>query len=110
MLVEFAGHEVHVAHDAAEALARVENTRPEVLLLDVGLPDIDGYELARRVRRLPGMADAVLVAITGYGQKEDIAAARAAGFDHHLLKPAEAAKLLALLEGVASRREAAGAH
>lgn len=97
LLLEVLGHEVAVEHDAHSALRRLHRTRPDVLLLDIGLPDMDGYELARRIRSLPRMAEAVLIALTGYGQSEDQAASRAAGFDHHLVKPVDMDKLTGLL-------------
>lgn len=100
MLLDAAGFEVDVQHDAQTALQHAELLRPQVMLLDIGLPDMDGYELARRLRRVPGMGGAVLIAVTGYGQSEDVAAAEAAGFNHHLLKPADPAKVFALLENV----------
>ena len=66
-------------------------------LLDIGLPDMDGHELARRLRAQPAMAGAVLVALTGYGQAEDQQRAQQAGFDHHMVKPADLDRLLTLL-------------
>jgi CheY-like chemotaxis protein len=74
---------------------------PDVALLDIGLPDIDGHELARRLRAMPETTQAMLVALTGYGQAEDQQQAYKAGFDHHMAKPADLAKLLELLAGVA---------
>jgi CheY-like chemotaxis protein len=70
---------------------------PQVVLLDVGLPDLSGYEVARQLRELPDMTGLLIVALTGYGQESDQQRARAAGFDHHLTKPVEPATLLALL-------------
>jgi signal transduction histidine kinase/ActR/RegA family two-component response regulator len=87
-LLELQGHSVSVEHDGRSALRRARLDRPEVLLLDIGLPDMDGYELARQIRALPDTADAVLVALTGYGQGRDRREAERAGFDHHLVKPA----------------------
>jgi two-component system CheB/CheR fusion protein len=62
---------------------------PEVVLLDIGLPELDGYEVAKRLRTEPALHDALLVAITGYGHKNDVLRAKDAGFDHHLIKPIE---------------------
>jgi two-component system, chemotaxis family, CheB/CheR fusion protein len=90
------GHEVAIAHDGPGALALAENFAPESVLVDIGLPGMDGYELARRFREQPRYRDLVLVALTGYGREEDRSAARAAGFDDHLVKPAE----IETLEGV----------
>ncbi|HSW04306.1 response regulator [Aquabacterium sp.] len=87
------GHAVCVAHDGGQALAQVQAFAPEVVLLDIGLPLMDGYELARRLRQLPQTRDALLVALTGYGQPADRQRGREAGFDEHLLKPVDAAIL-----------------
>ena len=88
-LLEVQGHAVSVEYDARGALARARSEHPDVLLLDIGLPDMDGYELARRLRAQPESARATLVALTGYGQNQDRAEARQAGFDHYLVKPAD---------------------
>ncbi|HEX8200300.1 MAG TPA: ATP-binding protein, partial [Isosphaeraceae bacterium] len=91
------GHEVHVAHDGPSALDAVEAQGPEVVLLDVGLPGMDGHEVARRLRGRPG--DGLrLVALTGYGQEEDRLRSQAAGFDDHLVKPVDPDDLKVLLE------------
>ncbi len=102
MLLELHGHKVSSAHTAHDGLAQAEALRPRVLLLDIGLPDMDGYELARRVRALPGMADSMLIAVTGYGQAEDIEAALAAGFDFHMTKPVDTTRLISLLHSLGS--------
>ena len=81
--------------------------RPDVCLLDIGLPDMDGYQLARQLRALPGMQHATLIAITGYGQAEDRRKTRDAGFQHHLVKPVDTVELLALLVPRAEARKAA---
>ncbi len=73
--------------------------RPEVVLLDIGLPGMDGYEVASRLRATPGLAGLRLVAVTGYGQESDRRRARLAGFDHHLVKPVDLDRLRALLAG-----------
>jgi CheY-like chemotaxis protein len=88
-LLEVQGHAVSVEYDAKGALERVRREHHEVLLLDIGLPDLDGYELARRLRSQPESADATLVALTGYGQSQDRKEAEQAGFDHYLVKPAD---------------------
>jgi len=85
MLLEQLGHEVEAAGDGTEGLRRLERFRPRFALIDIGLPGIDGYELARRVRKL--QPDVALVAVTGYGQPQDRERAAAAGFDAHLVKP-----------------------
>jgi CheY-like chemotaxis protein/two-component sensor histidine kinase len=89
LLLGLEGHETECAYSAAEALQRVTSFAPEVVLLDIGLPDIDGYEVARRLRALPGGAAMTLVAITGYGQAEDRDRALASGFHTHLVKPVD---------------------
>jgi signal transduction histidine kinase/CheY-like chemotaxis protein len=87
-LLELQGHSVCVEHDGRNALRRARLQRPQVMLLDIGLPDMDGYELARQMRAMPETARAVLVALTGYGQGQDRLQAQKAGFNHHLVKPA----------------------
>ncbi len=100
-LLRLSGHEVRTAQDGAEALAAVTHFMPEVALLDIGLPGgMDGYELARRLRAEGGLGGVMLVAMTGYGQPEDVARAAAAGFDGHITKPASLDQLLALLASV----------
>lgn len=91
------GYEVDVAYDGEQALRHAAEHRPEVILLDIGLPGIDGYEVARRLRADRANARCTLIALTGYGQAEDKQLAKEAGFDHHLVKPASAADLLRVL-------------
>jgi CheY-like chemotaxis protein len=98
MLLAEDGHEVRVAADADTALGQLEVFTPEVALLDIGLPGMDGYELGRRLRRRLG-AGLLLVAVTGYGQQEDAERSRRAGFDRHLVKPVDVAELEALVAG-----------
>lgn len=83
--------------DGPSALAQVEAFRPHAALIDIGLPDMDGYELARRLRALPTLAATRLIAVTGHGLDADRARSREAGFDHHLVKPVEIPALLAAL-------------
>ncbi len=87
MLLELLGHCVRAVHDGLAALEAARANPPEVMLVDIGLPGIDGYEVARRVRRDPALRHIVLVALTGYGRDEDKQQAMAAGFDYHLAKP-----------------------
>jgi PAS domain S-box-containing protein len=96
-VLELEGHIVQYAHDGAGAIATALAMRPEVVLLDIGLPGMDGYEVARSLRTAPETGNAVLVALTGYGQAEDRARSKAAGFDHHFVKPAELSTLIALV-------------
>ncbi len=94
------GHSVQVAFDGAQALKSARASAPRVLLLDIGLPDMDGYALARHLRDLPATRDCVYIALTGYGCPEDRERSRKAGFDHHLTKPVNALELVALLGAV----------
>jgi CheY-like chemotaxis protein len=91
------GQETAIAFDGASALVEGDRLRPDIVLLDIGLPQMDGYETARRIRARPWGADALLVAVTGWGQPDDRERTRAAGFDRHLVKPVAPAALEALL-------------
>ena len=102
MLLEAVGHRVAVSYDATEAIEMARGCAPALLFLDIGLPDIDGYALARKLRSMPETAGAMLVAVTGYGQPDDRARALAAGFDHHLVKPVRLDEVLALVDAVAT--------
>jgi len=104
LIVEAAGHAVTVEHTAQGALRHASRHPADVCLLDIGLPDINGNELARRLRTLPGMEHALLVAVTGYGQPSDRRNSHEAGFDHHFVKPVDSAQLLRML----ARRHATG--
>lgn len=97
MLLKHAGHEIRTAHDGLEALEAAEAFRPDVILLDIGMPKLNGIEVARRIRKKPWGGSIVLVALTGWGQQEDRARSREAGFDDHLVKPVEHATLTRLL-------------
>ena len=97
MLLEASGHEVGIEHDPYRALEHARADRPAVCLLDIGLPGMDGIELARRLRAQPATRDALLVAITGYGQDSDRRRALDAGFDHYLVKPVDLDVLRGLL-------------
>jgi CheY-like chemotaxis protein len=89
MLLRLEGHEVEVAYSAPGAFGAVQRMRPEVVFLDIGLPQMDGYEIARRLRADPAAKGVHLVALTGYGQERDRERAREAGFGAHLVKPAD---------------------
>jgi two-component system CheB/CheR fusion protein len=97
MLLELWGHTVQVVHNGPAALASAPTFRPEVVLCDIGLPEMSGYELARQLRQQEGLSKSVLIAITGYGQEEDQRRAQEAGFDHHMIKPVDPAALEKLL-------------
>jgi CheY-like chemotaxis protein len=102
LFLSAAGHRVQLAYNATDAVALARSFRPEVCLLDIGLPDFDGNELARRLRMLPQASKATLIAMTGYGRQQDRDAAAAAGFDHYLVKPVNTAQLTTLLAGAAT--------
>jgi CheY-like chemotaxis protein len=97
LLLTYAGHEVETAEDASSGLDKLKSFRPEVALIDIGLPGVDGYALARMARQTPEAQATCLVALTGYGQAEDRQKALAAGFDTHMTKPVDPAKLCAFL-------------
>ena len=98
LLLDMAGHTTRLAHDGLQAMQAAEVFRPDLILLDIGLPEIDGYEVCRRIRRTPWGRDVALVAVTGWGQDEDQRKSREAGFDHHLVKPLRYDSLTAVLE------------
>jgi signal transduction histidine kinase len=102
MLLELQGHQVRTAPDAEAALQALQSERPDVMLVDIGLPGMNGYDLARVIRGDPSYCDVVLIALTGYGREEDRRAARDAGFDHHLVKPVSPERLEALVSGMAA--------
>lgn len=97
LIVGAAGHTVEIAYDGPKALSIAASFKPEVTLLDIGLPGMDGYELAKRLRQLPGMEQALLVAISGYGTEDDRRASEEAGLDCHLIKPVDPDALTRLL-------------
>ncbi|VTR92782.1 chemotaxis protein : Two-component hybrid sensor and regulator OS=Sorangium cellulosum (strain So ce56) GN=sce0929 PE=4 SV=1: PAS_9: HisKA: HATPase_c: Response_reg [Gemmata massiliana] len=102
MLLEMHGHEVETAHDGARAVESARERPFDALLLDIGLPGIDGYETARRVRALAGVPRPLIIAVSGYGFDHDRVRGQEAGFDHHLVKPVDVSRITALLS--ASRR------
>jgi two-component system CheB/CheR fusion protein len=104
-LVRLQGCSTEIALDGPAALERAASRRPDVVLLDLGLPGVDGFEVALRLRRLPGLADSLLVALSGYGREEDRRRSAAAGIDRHLVKPVDIEELERLLGGT----EGAGA-
>jgi CheY-like chemotaxis protein len=98
LLLEILGNEVRTAGDGLEAVEVASSFRPDVILMDIGMPRLDGYDACRRIREEPWGRDIVLIALTGWSQDEDVRQARDAGFDHHLVKPVEPAALEKLLE------------
>ena len=97
MLLRLGGHEIETAYDGLQAVEAAERFKPDLVLLDIGLPGIDGYDAAARIREASGGRELVLVAITGWGQEEDRRRSREAGFDAHLTKPVDMAALSRLL-------------
>jgi PAS domain S-box-containing protein len=97
MLLKYLGADVQVVHDGPAALRAVEEYRPSTILLDLGMPKMDGYEVARRIRERPEFDQITLIALTGWGQEEERRRTREAGFDHHLVKPADISSLQMLL-------------
>jgi signal transduction histidine kinase/ActR/RegA family two-component response regulator len=108
MLLRLSGHEVEMAHDGLEAVQKAETYRPHVILLDIGLPKLNGYDACRAIRAQPWGQSIVLVAVTGWGQEDDRRQAQAAGFDGHVVKPVDRAALMKLL--ASSPSEAGGGH
>lgn len=104
LLLEREGHEVCTVYGSADALRRAREWQPEVVLLDIGLPQLDGYEVARRLRRDPALRQPRLIAITGYGQVDDRDRAHAAGFDEHLVKPVDLRALTTALAAATAAR------
>lgn len=103
MLLEMWGYDVLVAENGSQALEFAERFRPEIALIDVGMPDMNGYQVAETLRRTPHGRNAKLIAVTGWGQEADKLEASRAGFDHHLTKPVEPTHLQPLLESLQSK-------
>lgn len=103
MLLKVSGHDVRTAHDGEAALEAALDWRPEVVLLDIGLPGLDGFEVAKRMRRHPALLDVVLVALTGYGQDADRQRSQDAGFDRHLVKPVVPAMVQSIVASLPER-------
>jgi CheY-like chemotaxis protein len=102
-LLELCGHEVRMVHDGEAAVAAADEYRPQVMLLDIGLPLIDGYEVCRRVRKQPWGRELAVIALSGWGDPEAQRRGVAAGFDGHLVKPVDESMLLSALAGVEKR-------
>jgi CheY-like chemotaxis protein len=97
MMLKIMGHEIRTAHDGLAAVDVAGQFRPDMILLDIGLPKLNGYEACRLIREEPWSRDIVIVALTGWGQDEDRRRSHEAGFDHHLVKPVDVAALKQLL-------------
>jgi CheY-like chemotaxis protein len=100
MFLEALGHHVTVEQSSRKALERAKQEAPQVCILDIGLPEIDGIELAKRLRAQPETVGSLLIAVTGYGQDQDRKQTRAAGFDYHLVKPADLKQLTAIIASI----------
>ena len=105
LLMTELGHDVRTAHDGPSALEAALDYRPNVVLLDIGLPGLNGFEVAKRLRQQPVLQNAVLVAMTGYGRESDRQRSQEAGFDHHLVKPGDFGKVLQILATVSELPE-----
>ncbi len=102
MLLELMGHEVHTAYEAGQAMALAATLRPDVMLIDIGMPQVNGYDLCRQLRQQPWGREMCLIAVTGWAQEEDRLRASAAGFDRHMVKPVDADALESLLTTLAA--------
>jgi len=98
MMLRILGHEVQTAHDGQQAVELAETFRPDVMLLDIGMPRMDGYEAAQHLRKNPELGRVILIALTGWGQDDDKRRAEEAGFNHHVTKPIDLAALQSLLK------------
>jgi len=103
MLLKASGHEVLTAHDGTTAVKIANEMLPDAILLDIGLPGLNGYEVAKRIRLNPELNDVVLVALTGYGQDEDRQTSMQAGFNFHLVKPASFQQVKKILATITER-------
>jgi two-component system CheB/CheR fusion protein len=108
MMLQLQGHQVQAVGSGMAALEAVQRRPPEVAIIDIGLPDIDGWEVARRIARMAPVPRPLLVAITGFGQHEDKERSRKAGFDLHLIKPIDPDALSDVLSGATTHGRLAG--
>jgi DNA-binding response OmpR family regulator len=97
MVMRMWGYEVYLAHTGSSALELALRERPDACVLDIGMPELNGYEVASRIRDQPWAGQVLLLALTGWGQSEDVQRARKAGFDHHMTKPVDLTRIDALL-------------
>lgn len=105
MLLRILGNDTHTAYDGEEAVAAADRFRPEVILLDIGLPKRNGYEVCRHIRDQPWGKQLVIIAQTGWGQEEDRQRSHDAGFDYHLVKPVDPTALMKMLAGLRARTD-----
>ena len=106
MLLDLQGFETRVAYGGVVALHLAREFSPDIIFCDIGLPEMDGHEIARRMRADPAIASAILIALTGWGADEELRKTRESGFDFHLVKPVDANALLDMLAYIESRRPA----
>ena len=100
MLLQAKGHDPFIASDGQTAIAMAQTLKPTLVLLDIGLPGMDGYAVAQQLRNLPETSGATLIAVTGYGDEQDRLRSKQAGFDHHLVKPVSIKMLESILQSV----------
>ena len=105
MMLKIMGNDIRTAHDGLEAVEKAQEYLPNVILLDLGMPKLNGYDVCRRIREQSWGSSMVIIALTGWGQAEDRQRTKEAGFDHHLVKPVDVAKLKELLDEAAKRPE-----
>jgi len=105
MMLKIMGNDIRTAHDGLEAVEKAQEYLPNVILLDLGMPKLNGYDVCRRIREEAWGSSMVIIALTGWGQAEDRQRTKEAGFDHHLVKPVDVAKLQELLGEAAKRPE-----
>ena len=105
MMLELLGNEVRTAHDGLNAIEQVEHYRPDVVLMDVGMPRLDGYEATRHIRAQTWGRDVIIIALTGWGQDDDKARSHEAGCDGHLTKPVSLPDLQSLIERLTRRTD-----
>ncbi|HWN81383.1 MAG TPA: response regulator, partial [Candidatus Udaeobacter sp.] len=106
LLLKVLGNKVEVVHNGEDALAVLRSFQPTVCLLDIGMPGMDGHEVARQIRRQPGFRNVTLIALTGWGQEDDRRLSESAGFDYHLTKPADIDALQVLLGSLEKKADA----
>jgi two-component system, chemotaxis family, CheB/CheR fusion protein len=102
VVLEMNGHEVYIAHNGHDGIKYADEQRPDVIICDIGLPGMDGYEVARTLRANDSLKDTIMIALTGYTRKEDIAHAASAGFNEHLAKPVKLDRIRELVGGPAN--------
>jgi CheY-like chemotaxis protein len=108
MMLDLLGHDVQRLYDPNDAEALVKGFDPEIVFLDIGMPGVSGYDIARKLRNLPHGSSRMLVAVTGWGQPEDLRRTSEAGFDHHLVKPPALEDIRRICGAVHARQQVAG--